>query len=139
MALNADFRLGLAIETPLNKIQQRLYQTIFGELLYIAICTPPVILFAVGALAQSLHAQSSGHKNMIHRVLRYLSGTRKLGVMSGANPGQIDLAVYLDADWASCTLTRQSITGNIICVNGAPVNWKSLRHMVVALSSTEAE
>jgi hypothetical protein len=46
---------------------------------------------------------------------------------------------YTDSDWATCPITRRSITGNLVFLAGAPVAWLSRRQQIVATSSMEAE
>ncbi|CAM9924868.1 unnamed protein product [Choristocarpus tenellus] len=49
------------------------------------------------------------------------------------------LVGYGDSDWGNGTASRQSVTGYLILMNGAPVAWKSKMQGAVTTSSTEAE
>jgi hypothetical protein len=53
--------------------------------------------------------------------------------------GKGKLTAYCDASYGECILTRKSITGYVIMVDGDVVDWKSKKQAVVAQSSTEAE
>lgn len=139
MAGNADIRAAQEFERLLNRHQHGEYRRQVGEFLYLAVYTRPDISFAVGALARGLHAPTIRHKDMVRRVLRYLSGTRKQTMSFKANPTPVRLESYTDADWASCTSTRQSTTGQVIMANGTPVSWRSTRQSIGTLSSTESE
>ena len=46
---------------------------------------------------------------------------------------------YADADWASDTISRKSVTGYIIKLAKGAVSWVSRQQKTVALSSTEAK
>jgi hypothetical protein len=46
---------------------------------------------------------------------------------------------YSDSDWATCPVTRRSISGTVVFMCGAPVSWMSRRQQIVATSSIEAE
>jgi len=47
--------------------------------------------------------------------------------------------LYCDADFAGCLDTRRSMSGWVVLIGGAPINWFCKRQTVTALSSTEAE
>ena len=52
-----------------------------------------------------------------------------------------DLQLYgwCDSDWATCPLTRRSLTGLIVFLGNSPVSWKTKKQHTVARSSAEAE
>eukprot|EP00873_Tetraselmis_striata_P046508 jgi/Tetstr1/466772/TSEL_011242.t1 len=73
------------------------------------------------------------------RVLRYLKGTKTLGLTFSG--GKVDglLHGYCDADWAGDVVSRRSTTGFVFMLCGAAVSWKSQLQATVALSTAEAE
>jgi ribonuclease HI len=75
------------------------------------------------------------------RVMRYLAGTRDLGLEWVRDPkrDRVTLIGYSDADWAGDTESRRSTTGVVFMVAGAAVVWYSVKQPNVACSSTEAE
>ena len=124
-------------------------QALVGSLLYATVMTRPDIAYAVQALGR--HLQSSGPQHMIaaKRVLRYLKGTRQLGILYGRVQGSaIRLATYAqdrrligftDSDFAGDLDTRRSTTGNVFMLGGASVSWSSRLQVTVAASTAEAE
>lgn len=46
---------------------------------------------------------------------------------------------FSDSDWATCLLSRKSITGFYLTLGGCPVSWKCRKQPTVSLSSAEAE
>ena len=122
-----------------------------GTLMYAAVATRPDIAHAAYALA--CHMQAPTRRNMIaaERVLRYLAGTRDLGLVFGSHNGSaagdsrrwsqlhVDVCAYADADWANGKTDRRSITGWISKINGDTISWASKKQRTVALSTCEAE
>ena len=51
----------------------------------------------------------------------------------------LPITTYSDSDWATCKLTRRSLSGRCTFVSGNLISWVSSRQKVVALSSCEAE
>src|SRR5580698_916444 len=56
------------------------YAKLLGELQYLANCTRPDIMFAVNRLAAYTANPSLQHYGAVKRILRYLAGTRNLGI-----------------------------------------------------------
>ena len=85
------------------------------------------------------------------RLLRYLAGTRDIGLVFGSRNGgavgdsrgraqlAVDVCAFADADWANSKVDRRSITGWVAKLNGDPVSWASKKQRTVALSTCEAE
>jgi hypothetical protein len=80
--------------------------------------------------------------NHLKRVLRYLKGTKDMGMRMyahdplGHGP---KLTVYVDASDADCKVTRRSTGGYVIYYNGTPIAWRSARQPLVTLSTAESE
>ena len=51
----------------------------------------------------------------------------------------LPIVTYSDSDWATCKITRKSLSGRCTFVSGNLIAWVSSRQNVVALSSCEAE
>ena len=117
------------------------YMCLVGSLLYSAMVTRPDIACAVQSLSRHMQAAGPEHWMAGKRVLRYLRGTRELGIKYGAmaRGDSTRLEGYCDADWAGDVDTRRSTTAYIFMIAGGAVSWASKLQTTVALSSTEAE
>jgi hypothetical protein len=118
----------------------REFMSMVGSLLYAAMVTRPDIAYAVQALGRHLQGTTDEHFVAAKRVLRYLKGTKELGLKYGTSPGGEPIVVgYADADWASDKETRRSVTGYLFTLNGAAISWSSKLQPTVALSTSESE
>jgi hypothetical protein len=128
------------------------FMEITGTLMYAAIATRPDIAHAVHYLASNMLAPTQLHMKAAERVLRYLAGTKEVGLIFGSRNGdivgdsrgrqthgQIDICAYSDADWANSRVDRKSVTGWVAKLNGDPISWASKKQRIVALSTCEAE
>ena len=116
------------------------YRSVVGGLLYAAMVTRPDIAYAVQVLGRHLQASGPEHWTAAMRVMRYLQGTRELGIVYGVDASSgVVLQGYADADWAGDRDTRRSTTGYVFMVAGGTVSWSSKLQPTVALSSAEAE
>ena len=117
---------------------KEIYQSAIGSLLYLSTRTRPDISFAVGNAARYCAQPSDSHWSAVKRIMRYLKGTLKLGLLYKCNNGG-ELVGFSDADWAGDLNDRKSTSGYIFLVSGSVVSWKSKKQSCVALSTAEAE
>ena len=124
-----------------NAGPDREYMCLVGSLLYAAMVTRPDIAFSVQALGRHMQASNSSHFAAGKRILRYLKGTKHLGLKYGPKPKNETTAIvgYSDSDWASDKDTRRSVTAYVYTLGGAAVSWSSRLQPTVALSSSESE
>jgi hypothetical protein len=113
------------------------YMKVVGTLLHLVNCTRPDLAQAVGLLCHINSAPSPPHIAAAKGVLRYLSGTRHLGVPYSSSP--TPLQGFCDSDYSGELDGRKSTIGWIYCKNGSPISWQSKLQSVVAPSTCEAE
>lgn len=112
------------------------YREVVGSLLYLAGATRPDISFAVNILSRHQVNPSAEDWNMVKRVFRYLSGTRKLGLRYCGKTE--DIQGFSDASFADC---KNSLTtcGFVVKLFGDSIVWKTHKQKLVALSTCHAE
>lgn len=115
------------------------YRQIVGSLLWLARCTRPDISAAVSILSRYCTNPSRRHYEALLHVLRYLKGTKEYCIKYSRNSKDNPLCAYSDSDWAGDQDERKSISGYIIFMCNAPLDWFATKQNIVALSSTEAE
>ena len=114
------------------------YAKLVGELLWIGNTVRPDIAFAVNVLARQLKKPKNCHWEAAKRVLRYLKGTRDLGITYCASNEQ-PVVGYSDSDWGTDPVDRKSTAGHVFMYAGGAIAWKSRKQTVVATSTAEAE
>ena len=53
--------------------------------------------------------------------------------------GNFQITGWCDSDWASCSLTRRSVTWYILQFGDSPISWKTRKQPTVTKSSTKAK
>jgi hypothetical protein len=83
---------------------------------------------------------SQEHLGAIKRVLRYLKGTKELGIIySKENEASHYIKGYCDADYAGDSSNFKSTSGYVFFLANGPISWKSKLQSIIAQSTTEAE
>lgn len=116
------------------------YREAIGSLLYLANCTRPDIAYAVSTLSQAVEAPEKKHWTAVKRLMRYLQGTRSIGLKytRSRNKGKNELICFSDASYATGAQAK-SISGCLIKLNGNTITWSSRKQTVVAQSTVESE
>jgi len=111
------------------------------SLMYLAVATRPDIAYAVYRLGSYMASPNMSHWTMAKRILRYLSGTKDLGITYQAKkptPDENHFIGYSDASYANND-DLTSVSGYVSLMNGGAISWGSKKQSDVSLSSTEAE
>jgi hypothetical protein len=124
-------------ETPLSEEEAALNRRMVGCLVYIAIMTRPDISHAVSCASRHLHAPTVRDRVAAMRIYRYLKWTLDYKLTYSTPNAQ--LHVHVDSDFAGCVETARSQTGVVVLMFGAVISWRSMRQLMVALSTAEAE
>uniref|UniRef100_A0A3Q7IWH6 Reverse transcriptase Ty1/copia-type domain-containing protein n=1 Tax=Solanum lycopersicum TaxID=4081 RepID=A0A3Q7IWH6_SOLLC len=78
------------------------------------------------------------HLDAALTVIRYLKNQPGQGLLL-ASDSEGQVTAFCDADWASCLLTRKSVTGYMIKIGRSLISWKAKKQTTVSRSSAKAE
>ena len=131
------------------------YMSKVGAGLWLAMGTRPDIAYTVQTLGRHMNAVGPEHHEACKRMMRYLKGTRDLGIKytgnkdntlevtvvadNGRQDNPVEVSLHADSSWGDDPATRRSTTGFLVMMAGAAVNWSSKLQQTVALSTSEAE
>ncbi|KAJ4812579.1 Retroelement pol polyprotein-like [Rhynchospora pubera] len=133
--MEQNHKLSAAIGEPMTDPER--YRRLVGRLIYLTI-TRPELCYSVHILAQFMQAPLQSHYDAALRVVRYLKGNPGQGILLSSKSDLL-LSGYCDSDWASCPLTRRSLTGYFMMLGHSPISWKTKKQHTVSRSSAEAE
>jgi hypothetical protein len=117
------------------------FHAILVSVNFLCMCTRHDILFATNVINRCQTAPTQLHMKQLKRLLRYLNGTRPMGITYG-RPSQDnaeDIKVFSYSVGAADTTTKRSQSGEVVMLDREAVSWTSKRQEVVALSTIEAE
>jgi hypothetical protein len=141
------------------------YRQVIGEVLYPMTKCRPDVAFHITKLSQYMDNPAEEHYLTLRQLCKYLASTLTDGIYywrlrprpdlpaashpttlvdtysMEVNPVEADHALYryVDADWASDSTHRRSVTGIIIMYAGGVVGYRTRFQDTIAHSSTEAE
>jgi hypothetical protein len=127
----------LDLDTGGKSIDQKVYRSMIGSLLYLCASRPDIML-AVCMWARFQADPKEVHLRAVKRILRYLVYSPKFGLWYPKG-STFDLIGYSDADWVGCKIDRKSTSGTCQFLGISLVSWASKKQNVVALSTAEAE
>ncbi|KAJ4808000.1 Retroelement pol polyprotein-like [Rhynchospora pubera] len=113
------------------------YRRLIGRLIYLTI-TRPELCYSVHILAQFMQDPHQTHYEAALRIVRFFKGNPGQGLLLRAD-GDLQLNGFCDSDWASCLLTRRSLSGYFVMLRNSPISWKTKKQQTVSRSSAEAE
>ena len=127
-------------EDPIDKKQLRAAQTIAGELLWVMTRSRPDLCFAISLMTRLLHKRPSYVNELGRHVLKYLAGTKSMGLKFGSGmSGSEDLLVKTDTSFAPPLEGYRSVQGTAIFHGDHLLQWSSGKQSFVTLSTAEAE
>jgi hypothetical protein len=97
------------------------YSSTVGNLMYVMVCTRPVIAHAVGVVNMYMNNPSKKHWEAVKWILRYLRGTSTHALCFGGS--NIVLHGYVDSDMVGDKDSRRSTIGYVFTVGGTIVSW----------------
>ena len=118
-----------------HKEQKRFHSTA-ASLLYLAQKVRPDILLPTVFLCSRVQRPTTQDKDKLHRVIKYVRGTRDLGIKLQADADM--LKAYVDASHAVHE-NHRSHTGAVLTLGKGPIFVKSQKQRINSRSSTESE
>lgn len=112
------------------------FAELVGSLMYLTNQTRPDIAYAVGKLARRMSSPTEADWRAAKGVLRYLQGTRNMGIVYGKGAA---MEGWVDADFAGDKVNRKSTTGFVFTLHGGAISWRSRMQRLVATSTATAE
>jgi hypothetical protein len=117
--------------------QNNRYRELVGGVLYLSNTTRPDIAYSAALLARFSNCPTTQHWGAGIHLLKYLSGTKKLGLKwEKAKSGII---AYVDSDFAGDLDEYRSTSGFVFLSEGTAISWGSKLQRLAALSTVEAE
>jgi hypothetical protein len=127
----------LDLDTRGKSIDQKVYRSMTGSLLYLCASRPNIML-SVCMCARFQADPKEIHLRAVKRIMRYLVFTPKFGLWYPK--GSIfDLIRYSDADNARCKIDRNSTSETCQFLGRSLVSWTSKKQNSVPQSTTEVE
>ena len=120
-----------------KKVDSTLYKQIVGSLMYFT-ATRPDIMYSVSLISRYMESPTELHLLAAKRILRYLQGTRNLGICYKKGE-KSNLVGYTDSDYAGDQDDGRSTSGYVFMLGTGAISWSSKKQSIVTLSSTEAE
>ena len=116
------------------------YRFIVGALQYVTM-THPELSYSANKVCQFISSPLESHWAAVKRILRYLKGHLRHGLVLHPAPlyPAFFIRAFCDADWAADPDDRRSTSGAAIYIGPNLASWWSRKQTVVSRSSTEAE
>jgi hypothetical protein len=127
----------LDLDTGGKSIDQKVYQSMIGSLLYLCASRPDIML----SVCMCARFQANPRKvrlRAVKRIMRFLVYTPKFGLWYPKG-STFNLIGYSNADYAGCKIDRKSTSGTCQFLRRSLVSWASEKQNSVALSTAEAE
>ena len=123
-----------------EEVEQRIYKSLLGSLLYLTKQARPGIMFTVNTPSRHMNAPNNQHWLGGNRLLRYLQVSKRLK-LTYTKEASYDLVGESDADWCGNVNDRKPTAGYYFKLNGrcAALSWVVKKQATVAHSSLDAE
>lgn len=75
-------------------------------------------------MSQFMHKREEVHLQTAYKILHYLKGTPRKGIMFKRN-NRLLIEIYMDANYVGSLVNRRSTSGYYTFLGGNLVNWRS--------------
>ena len=120
-----------------EKVDEKEFRSLIGCLLYLT-ATRPDLMHSVSLLSRFMHSCNTTHLKAAKRILRYVKGTLKFGVMFKKG-SELKLTGYSDSDWGGSVDDMRSTSGYFFTLGSGVFSWSSKKQQTIAQSTAEAE
>ena len=127
----------LSIDESSKDVDQRLYISMIGSLLYVT-ASQPDVMQVVGQVVRFQEAPKESHIIVVKRILRYLKRREEYGLWY-PNDKNLIIQAFTDADWAGSIDDRKSTSGAEFYLGGCLISWLRKKKTSISLSTAEAE
>ena len=127
----------LSKEDESKEVNQRLYRSMIGSLLYVT-ASRPYVMQTLGQVARFQAAPKETHIIAVKTIFKYLKGTIVFGIWY-PKVNELTLIAYLDTYWEGCFDDRRSTSGTTLFLGNCLVSWSSKKQSSMTLSTAEAK
>jgi len=99
------------------------YRKLVGKLSYLTV-TCLDISFVISVVSQFLNSPCKDNCNIVIRILKYIKGSPKKGLLYGSN-NHTRFVCYSDVDWVGSPFDRRSTFEYCVSIGGNLISWKS--------------
>ncbi|KAI3503168.1 hypothetical protein L1887_31605 [Cichorium endivia] len=140
MALNKHQGLGtiLSKDEAGEEVDHTLFKQLVRSLLYLTTTTPD-LMYGVSLISRFMARPKLSHWMAAKRLLRYLKGTTKFGVLYKRGVHNGNFVAYTDNNYAGDLDDGRSTYGYVFMMKSGAISWSSKKQPVVSLSTTEVE
>jgi hypothetical protein len=122
-------RCKLSLDDDSPKVDQTMYRSMVGSLLY-ATTTRPDIIQDVGIICRFQSAPKETHLKAVKRIFKYLRATLDVGLWYPKTK-YFTLNAYTDAYWAGSVDDRKSTSGGAFFLGKCLVSWISKKKISI--------
>lgn len=127
IAMEAQHNLSTTSSSPLSDGTS--YKRLIGQLIYLTI-TRPDLTYPVHILSQFMTKPTNLHWEAALKLVKYIKAAPGQGLLLSAN-SPLTLKLYSDADWATCSMTRRSVSGFCVFLGNSLISWKCKKQNTV--------
>ena len=118
-----------------DDVDPTLFKRLVGSLMYLTV-TRPDIMYGVSLISRFMESPKDFHWQAGKRILRYVSGTKNLGIMYSTSK-KFKLVRYTNKNNGGNTDDRKIKYGYTFHFGIDVVSWDSKKHPIVTMSSTK--
>ena len=127
--------------------EHKQYRKGVGKFMHMMRWSRPEVSNSIRELSRSLAFPVSRHLKSMHRAMAYVVSTKEKGwtlrpnrrIIGDLREHEFVIEGQADSDYAKCPVTRRSVSGQTVLLEGTCVHAKSVMQKTQALSVTESE